>query len=95
MAQQCTDTLEGRAVHISVSDVASPWQNGFIESFYGRFKLELGDLDHFNSAGEMIEAIYRHIRYYNHSRIHTTLKMPPAVYAAQSFSETGLHVLGT
>ena len=95
MAQQCTDYLEERGVHISVSDVASPWQNGFVESFYGRFKQELGDLDRFTSAGEMIEAIYRHIRYYNHSRIHTALKMPPAVYAAQAFSDTGLHVLGT
>jgi putative transposase len=58
MAQQCTDYLEARGAHISVSDVASPWQNGFMESFYGRFKQELGDLDRFASAGEMIEAIY-------------------------------------
>ena len=95
MAQQCIDYLEERGVHISVSDVASPWQNGFMESFYGRFKQEMGDLDRFASAGEMIEAIYRHIRYYNRSRIHTALKMPPAVYAAQAFSDTGLLKLGT
>ena len=95
MAQRCTDYLDERDVQISVSDVASPWQNGFVESFYGRFKHELGDLDRFESAGEMIEAIYRHIHYYNHSRIHTALKMPPAVYAAQMFSDTCLHKLGT
>jgi putative transposase len=66
MAQQCTDYLEERGVHISVSDVASPWQNGFVESFYGRFKQEFGDVNRFESTGEMIEAVYRHIRYYNY-----------------------------
>jgi len=95
MALRCTDYLEDRGVQISVSDVASPWQNSYIESFYGRFKHELGDLNRFESAGEMIEAIYRHIHYYNHSRIHTALRMPPAIYAAQTFSDTCLHKLGT
>jgi putative transposase len=95
MAQRCTDYLEDRGILISVSDVASPWQNGYVESFYGRFKYELGDVNRFESAGEMIEAIYRHIRYYNHHRIHTALKMPPVVYAAQAFSDTCLQKMGT
>ena len=95
MAQQCTDYLEERKVRISVSDVASPWQNGFMELFFGRFKQELGDLDRFTSAGQMIEAIYLQIHYYNHHRIHTALKLPPALYAARTFSDTGLQVLGT
>ena len=71
MAQRCTDYLENHGVQVSVSDTASPWQNGYMESFFGRFKLELGDINRFESAGEMIEAIYRHIHYYNHNRIHT------------------------
>ena len=91
MVQQYTDYLKARGAHISVSDVASPWQNGFMESFYGRFKQDLGDLDRFASAGEMIEAIYRHIHYYNHRRIHTALKLPPAVYAVRAFSDICLH----
>jgi len=95
MAQRCTDYLEARGVQISVSDKASPWQNSYVESFYGRFKHELGDVDRFESTGEMIEAIYRHIHYYNHSRIHTALRMPPAIFAAQTFSDTCLHKLGT
>lgn len=95
MAQCCTNYLEQRGVPISVSDVASPWQNGYVESFFGRFKQELGDLNRFETAGEMIEAIYRHIHYYNHSRIHTALRMPPAIYAARTFSDTCLHKLGT
>lgn len=95
MAQRCTDYLEEHGVQVSVSDVASPWQNGYVESFFGRFKHELGDVNRFEAVGEMIEAIYRHIHYYNHSRIHTALKMPPVVYAAQHFPDTCLHKLGT
>ncbi len=94
MAQRFTDYLEQRDVQISVSAVASPWQNGYCESFFGRFKQEFGDPDRFESAGQLIEAIYRHIHYYNHDRIHTVLKMPPAVYALKTFSDTCLHKLG-
>jgi putative transposase len=94
MAQRCTDALERRGVRISVSDVASPWQNGFMESFYGRLKAELGDIDRFESAGEMLEAVYRQIHYYNEHRIHTVLKMPPVTYAARFHSDNGLQQLG-
>ena len=95
MARRCTQYLEQRRIKISVSDVASPWQNSYIESFYGRFKHELGDLNRFETPGEMIEAIYWHIHYYNHHRIHTALKMPPFVYAMKIVSDNGLHKLGT
>jgi len=95
MAQRCTDYLEQRDIQISVSDVASPWQNGYIESFYGRLKHEIGDLNRFETPGLMIEAVYWHIHYYNHQRIHTALKMPPANYALKISSDNGLHKLGT
>lgn len=94
MAQSCTDFLEQRDVQVSVSDVASPWQNSFQESFFGRFKYEFGDFDRFESVGMLIEAIYHHIHYYNHQRIHTALKMPPAVYAMTTFSDNCLHKMG-
>ncbi len=95
MAQRCTDYLEQRDIQISVSDVAAPWQNGYIESFYGRLKHELGDLNRFDTPGEMIEAVYWHIHYYNQHRIHTALKMPPAAYALHIDSDNGLHKMGT
>ena len=94
MAQRCTDFLQAHAVQISVSAVASPWQNGFSESFFGRFKHEFGDLNRIASIGQLIEAIYQHIHYYNHDRIHTALKMPPAVFALQTFADTCLHKRG-
>lgn len=81
MAKVCTDYLEELGTKISVSDKASPWQNGYQESFFGKFKDEIGDLNRFETVGELIEAVYQQINYYNHDRIHTKLKMPPAVYA--------------
>ena len=81
MAKICTDYLESLGTQVSVSDKASPWQNGYQESFFGRFKDEAGDLGRFETVGELIEAVYQQINYYNNDRIHTALKMPPAVYA--------------
>ncbi len=81
MAKVCTDHLEGTGTKVSVSDKASPWQNGYQESFFGRFKDEAGDLNRFETVGQLIEEVYSQIHYYNFERIHTVLKMPPAVYA--------------
>lgn len=65
----------------SMSDKASPWQNGFKESFYSEFKLELGHPECYGTFGELIEAIAQQIHYYNFERIHTALKCPPAIFA--------------
>lgn len=71
--------LEGMGVQVSMSEKSSPWQNGHQESFYSQFKLELGKLNHL-TEGEIVERIYQQIYYYNHLRIHTTLKMTPRRY---------------
>ena len=62
---------------ISMSEKGSPWQNGHQESFFGHFKLESGDLNRFESLGELIEYIYNQVYYYNNKRIHSVLKMTP------------------
>lgn len=61
----------------SLSTKAKPWQNGFQESFYNNFKLELGKASQFENIGKLIEAIYQQLEYYNKKRIHTSLKMAP------------------
>lgn len=63
---------------VSQSRKSSPWQNGFQESFYSQFKLELGDVRRFAHVGELVEAVHQQIAYYNGRRIHTAVKMPPA-----------------
>lgn len=69
-------------IRISMSTKSSPWENGYQESYYSNFKTDLGlEFDRFNDIGELVEAIYQTIHYYNHERIHTSLKMPPSVFA--------------
>lgn len=69
--------LTNLAILISMSKKASPWENGFQESFYSEFKMDLGDPNRFESLGELVEATHQTIYYYNNLRIHTTLKMSP------------------
>lgn len=69
-------------IELSCSDRASPWQNGFKERFYGTLKDELGAINRFKDLAELHEGLAMTIYYYNHKRIHTSLKMSTAAYAA-------------
>jgi transposase InsO family protein len=93
MAPRCPQDLEQHGIRGSVRDGASPWQNGDQESCFGRFKQAFGEIDRFESPGERFEAIHHPIHYDNHPRIHPALKMPPAIFAAHTFSDTGLQQL--
>lgn len=70
-------------VRISRSHPGCPWENGYQESFYDKFKVDLGDPNRFNSLGELVAEIYRTIWTYNHTRIHSALRMPPRVFVQQ------------
>lgn len=72
--------LKALGISPSMSKKASPWENGYQESFYSGFKLELGHPEIYSSLGELTEAIAYQIYYYNHERIHLALKCPPAVF---------------
>ena len=74
------DFLTKNFIRPSMSTKASPWQNGHQESYYGKLKLECGNLNSFASFEEIIEAIHHRIFYYNRKRMHTALKMPPVTY---------------
>ena len=65
----------------SMSQKGSPWENGYQESFYSQFKVDLGDPNRFEHLGELVWAIYKTIHNYNTTRIHTSMKMPPAEFA--------------
>lgn len=41
------------------------------------FKLDFGEPNRFNNLGELVEAIYQAINYYNNYRIHTRFKSSP------------------
>ena len=65
---------------ISMSEKASPWQNGHQESFFVHFKQEAGDLNRFQQLGELIEYVYTQVYYYNNKPIHSALKVSPTVF---------------
>ncbi len=71
-------------IKLSMSRKGHPWENGYQESFYSNFKLELGDPERFDYLGKLIEEIAHAIYYYNHDRIHTSLKMSPVKFKAKS-----------
>ena len=94
LSQDCIEFLKGLMVKISVSDPGSPWQNSWSESFFSRFKAESGNLNRFETLGELIEYIYEYLNYYNNLRIHTKLKMSPYQFK-QKVVESVLEKRGT
>lgn len=83
-----TSALETVGARISRSAPGCPWENGYQESFYSQFKIDLGDPSRFKTMGELVLAIYQTIYAYNHTRIHSVLKMPPAQFALAAASAT-------
>jgi transposase InsO family protein len=46
-------------VKIFLAPKSSPWHNGSQESFFGRFKVEFGDPERFDTLDQLVEALYR------------------------------------
>jgi putative transposase len=71
-------------IELSFSAKGHPWENGFQESFYHYFKIEIDadHLDRFTDEGELTEAIARQLHYYNTERMHSVLEMTPLAFSA-------------
>jgi len=76
------ELCERMEISLSASAKGSPWQNGYMERWFGNFKLELGSLQYFKDLAQLHEAIALQMHYYNHERVHLALKTTPAAYAA-------------
>lgn len=76
--------LQTVGITISRSAPGCPWENGYQESFYSQFKVDLGDPSRFRTLGELVLTIYQTVWQYNHTRIHSALKMPPVQFALQA-----------
>jgi putative transposase len=76
-----TRIVQASGVSVSMSRKSSPWENGLQEAFFSQFKIDLGDPSRFQTLGELVAEVFRTIHRYNHHRIHTALKMPPARFA--------------
>lgn len=75
-------------IKLSMSHKGSPWENGYQESFYFHFKVDMADPTRFKTRAELAVEIYSQIHYYNHRRIHSRLKMPPAKYVERRLLTT-------
>ena len=76
-----TGALQTLGILISRSAPGCPWENGYQESFYSQFKVDLGDPSRFKTLGELVLEIYQTVWKYNNTRIHTALKMSPVQFA--------------
>jgi transposase InsO family protein len=85
-----TNLVQSLKIKQSMSAPGCPWENGYQESFYKGFKLDLGDPNRFASLGELVAEIYQTIGYYNQRRIHSAFKVPPAVFAQKYQLEVSL-----
>jgi len=83
-AEDFTTLLRSFLIRISRSHPGCPWENGYQESFYGKFKVDLGDPSRFRTLGELVAEVYQTIWAYNTTRIHSALRMPPRIFAEQS-----------
>jgi putative transposase len=79
--------LQSKKVKHSQSDKSSPWQNGWQESFYSQFKLELGGTGKYLAIEDLTNAISSQIDYYNNDRIHTKLKTSPLNFLKQYYQK--------
>lgn len=78
-----TVLIQKLGIKQSMSAPGCPWENGYQESFYKGFKLDLGDPNRHSTLGELVAAIYQTINYYNQRRIHSAHGVPPQVFAQQ------------
>ena len=73
---------------------SSPWWNGSQESFFGRFKVEFGDVDRFETLSDLVEALYRQLADHSNVRIKSELRMSPVQFRReweQRRAETVIH----
>lgn len=78
-----TKLVQSLTIQQSMSAPGCPWENGYQESFYKGFKLDLGDPNRYDTLDELVAAIYQTIGCYNQRRIHSALRMSPAQFAVQ------------
>lgn len=82
-AQSYTELALSFRIQISMSKKASPWENGYQESFYSQFKVDLGDPERFNTLGELTEYLYYRIHIYNRFRIHKAHNTSPQQFTRE------------
>ena len=79
-SEEVSEWLLSLGVTISMNPKGSPWCNGSQESFFGRFKVEFGDFERFDTYADLLEELYSQLNYFSNIRIKTKLRMAPAEF---------------
>lgn len=75
-------------ITLSCSDKSSPWQNGFMERFFGNFKHELGLLNRFK---DLAETLYISVKSFLHYASQKLVSYePPLSHTARTISSSFL-----
>ena len=70
----------------SMSRKGNCMDNGAMENFFGRLKVEMFYGEHFETVDEFINCLKEYIHYYNNERIVSKLKMSPVKYRTHSLA---------
>lgn len=79
-SEEVSTLLSSQGITISMNPKGSPWCNGSQESFFGRYKVEFGDFERFDTYADLLEELYAQLSYFSNVRIKTKLKMAPAEF---------------
>jgi transposase InsO family protein len=75
--------LAARGITVSMSRVGNCWDNAPVESFFSSLKAELVTSTRWSSLGDAYAAVADYLRFYNHTRLHSSLGyQSPAQYEA-------------
>jgi putative transposase len=75
--------LESHGITVSMSRVGNCWDNAPVESFFSSLKAELVSSARWSSMREAHAAVADYLRFYNHTRLHSSLGyQSPAQYEA-------------
>lgn len=85
--------LERLGVKTLYIEPGSPWENGYVESFNGKFRDELLNGEVFDTVLEARVIIERWRNHYNHKRPHSSLGyLPPAPEATHPAQKNGFEL---
>lgn len=75
-----SDGLKSLPVTHEFIPCRSPNDNAFVEAFHSQIEIGCLSAQEFNSYGECYQEIVCYIEFYNHKRIHGSLKMTPSEF---------------
>lgn len=92
-SRKLAEFLKEQGVEADYIQPGSPWQNGHIESFFGKLRDELLNMEIFQTGQALQAHLSEFSDHYNHHRPHSALGgLPPATYRMmnRSIMEAGI-----